>query len=139
LQRVYRFRHAAPGEGWAGIPIVASNIDTVGTVGMAQALHGLNMLTCLHKYHPLDRLIDFFTHHPASRSTFYTLGIREEDFDKLKAFVKGAADRARLICVDAANGYTKFFVDRVKQVRDLCPGRSCWRGTWRPRRWSRNS
>ena len=30
-------------------------------------------------------------------------------------------DRAGLICIDAANGYTKFFVDRVKHVRELCP------------------
>jgi GMP reductase len=41
--------------------------------------------------------------------------------DKLKAFVQQTAGHARLICVDAANGYTKYFVDRVKQVRALCP------------------
>jgi GMP reductase len=100
---------------------VAANLDTVGTMKMAQVLHGLHMLTCLHKYYPLEHLIDFFTTDPGSQSTFYTLGIREEDFDKLKMFVKKAGDKARLICVDAANGYTKFFVDRVKQVRELCP------------------
>jgi IMP dehydrogenase len=100
---------------------MASNIDTVGTMKMAQVLHGLHMLTCLHKFYPLEQLIDFFTTDPASHSTFYTLGIREDDFDKLKRFVNKAGDKARLICVDAANGYTKFFVDRVKQVRELCP------------------
>ena len=55
---------------------------------MAAALHEFNMLTCLHKYYPLDDLIDFFTTSPARASTFYTLGIRDEDFDKLKAFVE---------------------------------------------------
>ena len=121
LQRSYRFRNASPATTWAGTPIVASNMDTVGTMKMAQVLHGLNMLACLHKYYPLDQLLGFFTTNPASSSTFYTLGIREEDFDKLKMFVKKAGDKARFICVDAANGYTKFFVDRVKQVRELCP------------------
>ena len=53
------------------------------------------MLTCLHKYYPLEQLIDFFTHNPASGSTFYTLGIRDDDFDKLKAFVQKAATMAR--------------------------------------------
>ena len=48
-----------------GTPIVASNIDTTGTMKMAQVLHELNMLTCLHKYYPLDQLIDFFTTDPA--------------------------------------------------------------------------
>jgi GMP reductase len=121
LQRSHRFCNASPAAGWTGIPIMASNIDTVGTLKMAQTLHGLNMLTCLQKFYPLDRLIDFFTTDPAGCSTFYTLGIREEDFDKFKMFVKKAGDKARLVCVDAANGYTKFFVDRVKQVRELCP------------------
>jgi GMP reductase len=121
LTREYRFRAMPTGEGWAGTPIIAANLDTVGTMRMAAALHELNMLTCLHKYYPLEELVEFFTNHPARSSTFYTLGIREEDFDKLKKFVRKAADAARLICVDAANGYTKFFVDRVKQVRELCP------------------
>src|SRR5215469_3026494 len=80
LQRSYRFRNASPSASWAGIPIMASNIDTVGTMKMAQVLHELNMLTCLHKYYPLEQLIAFCTTNPASRSTFYTLGIREEDF-----------------------------------------------------------
>jgi len=88
---------------------------------MATALHELNMLTCLHKYYPLDDLLDFFKHSPAKGSTFYTLGIRDEDFDKLRLFVGRAPDLASLICIDAANGYTKFFVDRVKQVREVCP------------------
>jgi GMP reductase len=121
VRRTYHFRNASPAAGWTGTPIVASNIDTVGTMRMAQALHELNMLTCLHKYYPLDQLIEFFTANPASNSTLYTLGIREEDFDKFKLFVKQAGEKARFVCVDAANGYTKFFVDRVKQVRELCP------------------
>jgi GMP reductase len=121
LQRSYRFRNAVPAATWTGIPIVASNMDTVGTMQMAQVLDRLNMLACLHKYYALDQLIDFFANNLARSSTFYTLGIRDEDFEKLKVFVKKAADKTRFVCVDAANGYTKFFVDRVKQVRELCP------------------
>ena len=106
---------------------------------MAAALHDLNMLTCLHKFYPLEELVHFFTESPAGDSTFYTLGIRDEDFDKLKAFVERAPDVAGLICIDAANGYTKFFVDRVKHVRDLCPRRPSWPATWPRRRWCRSS
>ena len=121
LERSHRFRNASPAAGWTGIPIMASNMDTVGTMAMAQALHERSMLTCLHKYYPLEQLIDFYTTNPASHSAFYTLGIRDEDFDKLQRFVQETGDQARLLSVDAANGYTKFFVDRVKQVRELCP------------------
>ena len=121
LQRSFRFRNALPAAGWQGIPAMASNFDTVGTIRMAKVLHELNMLTCLHKFYPLEQLIDFFTTDPASRSTFFTLGIRDEDFEKLRTFVEKAGDKAHFVCVDAANGYTKFFVDRVRQVRELCP------------------
>jgi len=120
LKREYRFQPAS-GATWAGTPIIAANLDTTGTMRMAAALHDLGMLTCLHKFYPLDELIDFFTTSPASGSTFYTLGIRDEDFTKLRMFVERAPDKAGLICIDAANGYTKFFVDRVKQVREMCP------------------
>ncbi len=121
LKREHRFRAPVPQAEWTGIPIIAANLDTTGTMRMAAALHDLNMLTCLHKYYPLEELVRFFTESVARRSTFYTLGIRDEDFDKLKAFVKRVPDTAGLLCIDAANGYTKFFVDRVKHVRELCP------------------
>src|SRR5262245_61423314 len=100
LQRSYHFRNASPPADWTGTPIMASNMDTVGTLPMAQALHELNMLTCLHKYYSLEQLIDFFTTHPASRSTFYTLGIRDEDFDKLQKFVQRTGHLVRFLCVD---------------------------------------
>src|SRR5208283_1511869 len=121
LTRDYRFRAAVRQAAWTGIPIIAANLDTTGTMRMAAALYELNMLTCLHKYYPMEELVRFFAESPARTSTFYTLGIRDEDFDKLKAFVERASGTAGLICIDAANGYTKFFVDRVKHVRDLCP------------------
>jgi GMP reductase len=121
LEREYRFRAGTSETCWSGIPVIAANLDTTGTMRMAAALHELHMLTCLHKYYPLDDLLEFFTNSPAKASAFYTLGIRDEDFDKLRLFVGRAPNLASLICIDAANGYTKFFVDRVKQVRDLCP------------------
>jgi GMP reductase len=121
LKRQYRFRSASPQADWTGIPIVAANLDTTGTMRMATALHELHMLTCLHKYYPVDDLLDFFRTQPARHSTFYTLGIRDEDFEKLRMFTEKAAQSPPLICIDAANGYTKFFVDRVKHVRELCP------------------
>ena len=120
LKRDFLFRAAQPPGTWSGTPVIAANLDTTGTMHMAAALHELNMLTCLHKYYALEELIEFFARHPARHSTFYTLGIRDDDFEKLRAFVAGRG-AAQLICIDAANGYTKFFVDRVKHVRDLCP------------------
>ena len=79
---------------------------------MAAALHDSNMLTCLHKYYPLEDLIGFFTRRPGTQ--FHILHARHRDrFDKfsVRREVRRLGE-ASLICVDAANGYTKFFVDR---------------------------
>ena len=113
LQREYRFLNSRA--NWCGIPIVASNMDTVGTMTMAEAL-GPEMMTCLHKHYPEDRLIEFFKTKSSAQSTLFTLGIKDDEFEKLK-HVKARAD-VRFVCVDAANGYTKYFVERVKRIRE---------------------
>jgi GMP reductase len=116
LDRQHRFLNS--GATWKGVPIVASNMDTVGTVAMAKAL-GPEMMTCLHKYYSAASLIDFFNVEVHQSSAFFTLGIKDDEAEKLRT-VKAKAD-VRFVCVDAANGYTKFFVDRVKRIREEFP------------------
>ena len=41
--------------GWKGVPIVASNMDTVGTFEMAKALAQHRMLTCVSKHNDIKR------------------------------------------------------------------------------------
>lgn len=41
--------------GWKGIPIVASNMDTVGTFEMAKTLARYHMLTCISKHNDGDK------------------------------------------------------------------------------------
>ena len=117
LEREYGFLNST--RTWRGIPIVASNMDTVGTMEMARAL-GPNLLTCLHKYYPEPQLATFLQQAAHRDHTFVTIGIGDEDFDKLARLVRQA--EVRFTCVDAANGYTKYFVDRVKRVRETFPG-----------------
>ena len=116
LQREYRFLNS--GATWKGIPIVASNMDTVGTMAMAEAL-GPELMTCLHKHYPEGELVDFFKNAVHRASTFFTLGIKDEELEKLRT-VKTKVD-LRFICVDAANGYTRYFVERVKRIRETFP------------------
>ncbi|MDI8746144.1 hypothetical protein MJM83_28505, partial [Salmonella enterica subsp. enterica serovar Montevideo] len=42
------FKHS--GQTWSGVPIIAANMDTVGTFEMAQALAGFDILTAVHKH-----------------------------------------------------------------------------------------
>ena len=49
ISREFRFRHT--GAAYAGIPIVASNMDATGTFEMARALAAFKLSTALHKYY----------------------------------------------------------------------------------------
>ncbi len=117
LEREYRFLNSQ--HTWRGIPLVAANMDTIGTLEMARAL-GPQLLTCLHKHYAEAQLIPFLQEGVHRDHLFVTIGIRDEDFDQLARLV--SQTEVRYVCVDAANGYTKFFVDRVKRVRDTFSG-----------------
>lgn len=116
LHRRYRFLNS--GRTWSGIPLVASNMDSIGTMEMARAL-GPEMLTCLHKYHRPEDLAAFFSDAAVRGHTFLTLGIKEEDLETLRLVTSRTP--IELVCIDAANGYTNFFVDRVKRIREVRP------------------
>ncbi len=107
---------------WSGIPIIASNMDTTGTISMAKALAKHKMMTCLHKHYEVNELVSFFDKHqnPDCDWAFYTLGIKDDDLEKLIT-VANTVGNIRNICIDVANGYTMYFVDRVKRIRDRFP------------------
>lgn len=98
---------------WSGVPILAANMSTVGTISMAKELSKFNIMTCLHKHYSIEELVSFFKENEA----FYTLGIKEEDFEKLEKFTS-KLKAPKYICLDVANGYTKFFVEKCKKIRD---------------------
>lgn len=115
LHRRYRFLNSRV--EWEGVPILAANMSTVGTFAMAKALYRHSILTCLHKHHDIASLVEFFSANPA----FYTLGMKDEDFARLKSFSGIFGSFPRFLCLDVANGYTKYFVDRCRELRDMCP------------------
>ena len=116
LEREYQFLNSRA--TWTGIPIVASNMDTVGTMPMAEVL-APKMMTCLHKYYSVADLSVFFNSPTHRDYVFFTLGIQDDEFDKLQIVTQNVD--VRFVCVDAANGYTKFFVDRVRRIREAFP------------------
>ena len=101
------------------VPIIAANMSTTGTFAMADTMARCHMLTCLHKFYTLDELTTFFTKQAAAAHSFYTLGIKEEDFEKLDAFANVITPDK--LCIDVANGYTRYFVEKVKRLRERFP------------------
>ena len=100
------------------VPIVASNMLTTGTLKMAVSLNKECMFTCLHKFHTNLELFDA-KEAGYLESAFLTFGIRDDDYLKLQTLSNHIA--LPLVCIDVANGYTKFFVDYVRRIRDLLP------------------
>lgn len=109
-----------------GVPIIAANMDGVGTLEMAKAFieDGNGLTAALHKHYPLEDLVKFFGKH-GGMSVWYSIGIVKGDVDKLKAFLKSKPQKdgkgIDKICIDVANGYSQQFIDFIKQMRDIVP------------------
>ena len=61
LNRFYEFRNALDNASFMGVPIMASNMDGVGTFEMADALIEQKLFTCLVKTYSAQELIEYFT------------------------------------------------------------------------------
>jgi GMP reductase len=123
ISREFHFRHT--GTQYAGIPIIASNMDTTGTFEMARALDAFRMSVALQKYAEVDEYVAFFRALERKSSAFYSLGIAKQDEDKLhrvmKAAGEGAGSSITYICIDVANGYTEGFTRFVARIRERYP------------------
>jgi len=99
LNRDFSFKYSK--HIWKGVPIVASNMDHVGTLNMAEVLSSYNMLTALCKF------VEF----PKNNNLQYlmrTIGLDVElDFET-----------PTWLCVDIANGYTERFFNYINKVRE---------------------
>jgi GMP reductase len=105
-------------------PLIAANMDGVGTIAMSKSLSKNNMMTALHKHYSISELKKFFDSTPQEKLKyiFYTIGSNEEDFNKLEKLIGVLKkDNIQNICIDVANGYTEHFIDFVKKIRKRFP------------------
>jgi len=113
---------------FSGVPIIASNMDTVGTFQMAQTLAKHSCLTCIHKYYSVDEWKQFAKENPdALRYTAVSSGTGEGDFEKMKAIL-AAVPEITTVCLDVANGYSEHFVLYVRKVREEFPNKTIMAG-----------
>ena len=129
LERKYKFRNFEPYDlidviddcHYNGIPIMASNMDGVGTFEMADTLGIAGGFTCLVKTYSVMELVNFFDDpkHPFRHTfTAYSMGITDADHMKFREVYEQAPD-IKYVCIDVANGYTERFVEFVKTFRQL--------------------
>lgn len=100
---------------WKGVPIIATNMDTIGTFEMYRVLSIHKMITCFHKHYELE---DFPTDLDPNYYMIST-GISDKDWLKLVSIVDKL--HPKFICIDVANGYMKSLIDFVKRVHKKYP------------------
>ncbi|AWH90566.1 GMP reductase [Buchnera aphidicola (Melanaphis sacchari)] len=104
---------------WSGIPIIASNMDTIGTFQMATSLSRFNILTAIHKYYSIKEWEIFINSSPDNilEHVIISIGTSNLDFEKIKKIFL-LSSKIKYLCIDVANGYSEFFLSFLKKVRD---------------------
>jgi len=84
LDRDFKFLHST--FVWKGVPIMAANMDTVGTFEMAIALAEKGLLTTIHKHYSVDQWNAFLKEAPASVVDYLAVstGTGKKDSEKLE-------------------------------------------------------
>ena len=101
---------------WQGIPIVAANMDTIGTFKVASILSKYRMLTCLHKHYSLE---DYKMNNFESAYVAVTTGIDDSGIEKTLDILYHYP-QIRFVCIDVANGYTDSFLKKVEHISNAC-------------------
>ena len=120
LTRTYKFKHSK--FEWTGVPVMAANMDGVGTVEMAIQLSEHKMFTCLNKTYDSDSVTSLLRQ---AGSNYFAVGTgtSDKDFLRLQQIIS-ATNEIKFICIDVANGYQERFADYVGRVREAFPNKT---------------
>ncbi|MFM2478548.1 GMP reductase [Celerinatantimonas sp. MCCC 1A17872] len=123
VTRQYTFKHSQC--QWSGVPIIAANMDTVGTFGLAKALAAHQMMTAVHKHYSVAQWQAFLGEIPADYQHYLMVstGTSENDFANTRK-IMALSDKLQFICIDVANGYSEHFVEFVSKIRDEFPDKT---------------
>ena len=117
LTRTYTFKHSK--QTFTGVPIMAANMDGVGTFDMAVALTSFSLFTCLVKSYELPNWEKNYSNLDTKYIAVST-GISENDYTNLISILT-AFPTINYICIDVANGYSQYFGEFVAKVRAKYP------------------
>ncbi|HRD58842.1 MAG TPA: GMP reductase, partial [Ferruginibacter sp.] len=117
LERKYHFRNST--YQWSGVPVMAANMDTVGTFEMATALSKHQLFTAVHKHYNSEQWKTFMQNSGKQIINHIAIstGTGKADAEKLDVILKESPS-LKFICIDVANGYSEKFVDFVSKTRD---------------------
>lgn len=120
LDRNFTFLHSK--QQWNGVPIMAANMDTVGTFEMAKELSKHKIFTAIHKHYTIEQWHSFASSVDKNTLEYVAVstGTGEADSKKI-ATIFEQNPQIKFICIDVANGYSEHFVNFVKKARQNYP------------------
>ena len=140
LERGYQFRNYKPyvspdvlpdgypagpyiEKHWRGVPIMAANMDGVGTFEIADKLAEGKIFTCLVKTYSVKDLVNYFDSDIQERTNYVamSIGITDRDHQKFRDVYEQVDSKLKYVCIDVANGYSTRFRDFVMDFRMLYP------------------
>ena len=126
LTRTFKFYNSK--KEWTGVPIMASNMDGVGTFEMAKVLQEHKMITVMRKHYTVD---DWTKNAKGVKMKYLSVctgtGVIWDpdapDFATMKAVLAMYPD-IKFITVDVANAYHENYADFISRVRDAYPDKT---------------
>ena len=125
LARTFKFHY---GNEWTGVPVMASNMDGVGTFAMAKVLQEHKMITVMRKHYTVD---DWTKNAKGVKMKYLSVctgtGVIWDpdapDYATMKAVLAMYPD-IKFITVDVANAYHENYADFIARVRDAYPDKT---------------
>eukprot|EP00747_Dinoflagellata_sp_TGD_P133476 gnl/TRDRNA2_/TRDRNA2_175200_c0_seq4.p1 gnl/TRDRNA2_/TRDRNA2_175200_c0~~gnl/TRDRNA2_/TRDRNA2_175200_c0_seq4.p1 ORF type:complete len:404 (+),score=94.32 gnl/TRDRNA2_/TRDRNA2_175200_c0_seq4:78-1214(+) len=120
LEREFTFPNSK--QTWSGVPIIAANMDTIGTFEVAEALAKRKCLTTIHKHYTPEEWKAWVNGSGKDIIKYVAIstGILPKDMEKLDALLK-IVPEVSTVCIDVANGYAEAFVNCIREVRKKYP------------------
>jgi len=122
LERTFDFKN---GKRIHVLPVVASNMDTVGTYSMYDKLNTAGMMTAIHKHYDIQTVLDFEFDHIGQQMyrMLHTVGIDDSEFEKMQDISRCYANTPSILMIniDVANGYIQAFHDTISKYRKEFP------------------
>ncbi len=118
LSRSMKFKYSP--FKWNGIPIIAANMDTVGTFEIYNVLKQHKIITAMHKFYTLSDFKNAHEKYGLDPDYFMvSTGMGENAINYLKEILSEID--CKWICIDIANGYIQNFVAFCRKVRENFP------------------
>uniref|UniRef100_A0A7S1RIV4 GMP reductase n=1 Tax=Alexandrium catenella TaxID=2925 RepID=A0A7S1RIV4_ALECA len=120
VERTFHFRNSK--RQWTGAPLIAANMDTIGTFEVAAVLAQRKCITAVHKHYTVEEwkawgsgpgkdILDCVA---------VSTGILAKDMEKTGQILE-AVPGVSMVCIDVANGYSEAFVQCIRDTRKQWP------------------